>query len=202
MNPTTSRIGSWHMTRRGSGSCLRWTTASCVRSSAPSGSSPSRGQARHPRRNAYVPRLTQRLDDEDSDSEFLVQEYRDDGAPSTIPPGDAYLSEEVRAMMHALDTSVPAQVQPAEPSTTPKIYYASRTHSQLTQLLSELKRTPFGRANSGDPAIPDPVRAMSLGSRKQMCIHADVQRIGRTFGTEAMNERCLEMMESGSTCES
>lgn len=45
----------------------------------------------------------------------------------------------------------------------PKIIYASRTHSQLTQAMQELKRTSYSF-----------MRAVVLGSRDQLCIHPDV----------------------------
>lgn len=47
----------------------------------------------------------------------------------------------------------------------PKIIYASRTHSQLTQAMQELKRTSYSF-----------MRAVVLGSREQLCIHPEVMR--------------------------
>ncbi|XP_037938569.1 regulator of telomere elongation helicase 1 homolog [Teleopsis dalmanni] len=47
----------------------------------------------------------------------------------------------------------------------PKIIYASRTHSQLTQAMQELKRTAYSF-----------MRAVVLGSRDQLCIHPEVMR--------------------------
>ncbi|XP_041359589.1 regulator of telomere elongation helicase 1-like [Gigantopelta aegis] len=47
----------------------------------------------------------------------------------------------------------------------PKIIYASRTHSQLSQAVQELKRTTY---NS--------VKACVLGSREQFCIHDQVRK--------------------------
>ncbi|CAN2389924.1 Regulator of telomere elongation helicase 1 [Pristimantis euphronides] len=49
-------------------------------------------------------------------------------------------------------------------SDIPKIIYASRTHSQLTQVISELKQTTYR------PKIS------VLGSREQLCIHPDVKK--------------------------
>jgi regulator of telomere elongation helicase 1 len=46
----------------------------------------------------------------------------------------------------------------------PKIIYASRTHSQLTQAMQELKRTKYHY-----------MKAAVLGSRDQMCINPEVQ---------------------------
>lgn len=43
------------------------------------------------------------------------------------------------------------------------IVYASRTHSQLTQVMKELKRTSYSH-----------VKATVLGSRDQLCLHPDL----------------------------
>lgn len=47
----------------------------------------------------------------------------------------------------------------------PKIIYSSRTHSQLTQAMQELKRSSYRH-----------VKASVLGSRDQMCIHPEVSK--------------------------
>ncbi|XP_023560106.1 regulator of telomere elongation helicase 1 isoform X3 [Octodon degus] len=46
----------------------------------------------------------------------------------------------------------------------PKIIYASRTHSQLTQVISELRNTAYRP------------RVCVLGSREQLCIHPEVKK--------------------------
>lgn len=46
----------------------------------------------------------------------------------------------------------------------PKIIYASRTHSQLTQVISELRNTSYRP------------KVCVLGSREQLCIHPEVKR--------------------------
>lgn len=47
----------------------------------------------------------------------------------------------------------------------PKVIYASRTHSQLTQAMQELKRSSYNF-----------MKAIILGSRDQLCIHPDVSK--------------------------
>lgn len=47
----------------------------------------------------------------------------------------------------------------------PTIIYASRTHSQLTQVMQELKRTAYNH-----------MKATIIGSREQMCIHPEVMK--------------------------
>uniref|UniRef100_A0A3Q4BVD7 Regulator of telomere elongation helicase 1 n=1 Tax=Mola mola TaxID=94237 RepID=A0A3Q4BVD7_MOLML len=53
---------------------------------------------------------------------------------------------------------------PAYYTDVPKIIYASRTHSQLTQVISELKNTSYRP------------KVCVLGSREQMCINQEVMR--------------------------
>lgn len=47
----------------------------------------------------------------------------------------------------------------------PKIIYASRTHSQLSQAMQELKRSSYKHVN-----------VAVLGSRDQLCIHPEVSK--------------------------
>lgn len=47
----------------------------------------------------------------------------------------------------------------------PKIIYSSRTHSQLSQAMQELKRTTYKH-----------VKVSVLGSRDQLCIHPEVSK--------------------------
>lgn len=49
----------------------------------------------------------------------------------------------------------------------PKIIYSSRTHSQLSQAISELKRTSYSY-----------LRVAIMGSRDQMCVHPEVSKEG------------------------
>lgn len=135
---------------------------------------------------------------------------------SSTDEEDSNLSPAVRALMAELDATRKAnnphgpQVEEEEPETTPKIFYASRTHSQLSQFVSELRKTVFGRdvqvrrlhsaTNTTEDRVDgqtETVRVVSLGSRKQMCINESVQKLGKRAGAEAMNERCLELAKGG-----
>jgi hypothetical protein len=62
-----------------------------------------------------------------------------------------------------------------------KIFLTSRTHSQLSQLLSELHKTPFAAH----------IRTVTLGSRKNLCINDDV----RKGGDLGLDERCLDLQQ-------
>ncbi|EDV45452.1 ATP-dependent DNA helicase DDX11 [Drosophila erecta] len=61
-----------------------------------------------------------------------------------------------------------------------QIFFCSRTHSQLAQIVAELRKTPHGQS----------VRCVSLGSRQQLCGNPQVRRLKHVG---LMNERCLDM---------
>ncbi|CAL1712032.1 unnamed protein product [Somion occarium] len=112
---------------------------------------------------------------------------------------DDNLSPEVRAMMKQLERPSKVDAEP-EPTCT-KIYYASRTHSQLSQVLHELEKLqinlsgtsvlslhpeasksppdsakrPISLVDEDDEVTTPEVRAVSLGSRKQLCINENLK---------------------------
>lgn len=147
--------------------------------------------------------------DQDSDDDLLIDEdegvrgkralqmatYSKSALSEKATELDSNLSPAVRALMQQYEQAHShGQENEEEPETLPRVIYVSRTHSQLSQFVAELKKTSFGRIDVID-AEALPIRTISLGSRKQMCINEEVQRIGRTRGSEAMNERCLELMK-------
>ncbi|KAL9939403.1 hypothetical protein V8E36_001220 [Tilletia maclaganii] len=159
---------------------------------------------------------------------FRVLPYTDRLASETTSAGEdadsLNLTPAVRALIAELAASRPRATrkpgqddEDEEPESTPKIFFASRTHSQLSQFVQELRKTAFSRdvsqgsdkkgmqlnwtnlhaGKSAQPTQHHPVRTVPLGSRKQLCIHPAVQKLGTRRGGEAMNEKCLEMMKGG-----
>lgn len=148
-------------------------------------------------------------DDKDSDDDLLIDEkegaksartlqmatYSKTALSETSVEIDSSLSPAVRALMQQYEqASSRGREDEDEPETLPRVIYASRTHSQLSQFVAELKKTSFGQVDIIH-AETLPIRTIPLGSRKQMCINEDVQRIGRNKGSEAMNERCIELIK-------
>ena len=68
-----------------------------------------------------------------------------------------------------------------------KILYCSRTHSQITQFINELKRTEFA----------DKVKIVSLGSRKTLCINETLKNKSG-MSTMKLNDMCLDLQKSKS----
>lgn len=129
-------------------------------------------------------------------------------------PDFAYYS--LRSRSYGRLQQGPASQDSEKEPTCTKIYYASRTHSQLSQVLHELhklklklnialphakslpdSRPPGKRPSSavddedkvyGDEEGSGP-RAVSLGSRKQLCIH---ERLREKAGD--LDEACRQML--------
>ncbi|NXX34826.1 DDX11 helicase, partial [Nicator chloris] len=64
-----------------------------------------------------------------------------------------------------------------------KIYYCSRTHSQLCQFVREVQKSPFGKDT----------RLVTLGSRQNLCVNEEVRRLG---ALQLINDRCMEMQKN------
>ncbi|XP_071846175.1 ATP-dependent DNA helicase DDX11-like [Apostichopus japonicus] len=64
-----------------------------------------------------------------------------------------------------------------------KVYYCSRTHSQLSQFVHEVRKSPFG----GE------VRLTNLGSRQTLCINPTVRKLK---SLTLINDRCLDMQRN------
>ncbi|XP_058046175.1 ATP-dependent DNA helicase DDX11 [Ahaetulla prasina] len=64
-----------------------------------------------------------------------------------------------------------------------KIYYCSRTHSQLAQFIHEVQKSPFSKET----------RLVSLGSRQNLCVNEEVRSLGLV---QLINDRCMEMQKN------
>ena len=73
-----------------------------------------------------------------------------------------------------------------------KIYYCSRTHSQLSQVMSELKKTEFFK-NASTLQL-----ASSVASRAQLCINREIRQ--KHSSNTAIAHACQELLESESSC--
>ncbi|OQR99946.1 hypothetical protein ACHHYP_03880 [Achlya hypogyna] len=94
---------------------------------------------------------------------------------SLLPYADPTPATEPAATATPEVTKVPARER------TPTIYFCSRTHSQLTQVIQELRRCPHGNQ----------VKMVVLGSKKHYCVHNKV----RNLDAGKINDECSSLQE-------
>lgn len=66
---------------------------------------------------------------------------------------------------------------------TLKIFYCSRTHSQLAQFVREIQKSPYGKD----------ARVITLGSRQNLCINETVKKLSNV---SLINEKCTDMQKN------
>ncbi|KAJ9637919.1 ATP-dependent DNA helicase chl1 [Knufia peltigerae] len=136
------------------------------------------------------------------DDDFLVEDYESDSertaASTTSKEG---FSSSTQALLDKLRPSVKATDVEEPGSDRLKVIFCSRTHSQLTQFVNELRRVkpPPSMDLMIDDAkqnskLEEIVKHLALGSRKNLCINPKVLQLS---STAAINERCLDLQKPG-----
>ncbi|KAF2457677.1 helicase C-terminal domain-containing protein [Lineolata rhizophorae] len=135
---------------------------------------------------------------------FILDDYESDDDASKIKKrqktDDSGLSAETRALMKRLGLTVgdnSRKEDDVEVVDELKIFYCSRTHSQLSQFASELRRVKVPPAITEEEiesqgSLEEAIKHLTLGSRKNLCINPGVQKLGNAT---AINERCLELQQ-------
>ncbi|KAL8098973.1 hypothetical protein AgCh_031615 [Apium graveolens] len=114
------------------------------------------------------------------DEEFLVEEYEsgeEEIGMSKRKAGDVMISSS------SDEEGDEDQIDDEEDKAGIKIYFCSRTHSQLSQFVKELRKTVFSST----------LKVVNLGSRKNLCINEEVLKLGNPG---QINERCLELQKN------
>ncbi|XP_046853376.1 ATP-dependent DNA helicase DDX11-like [Xenia sp. Carnegie-2017] len=101
---------------------------------------------------------------DDDDEDILLQEYLSDNNKE----GDANCCS--------------SEEEEFEDAHVTKIYYCSRTHSQLDQFVNEVKKSGFGSS----------IRVVSLGSRLNLCVNQEVKKLRNIT---RVNDKCLDLQK-------
>lgn len=153
------------------------------------------------------------------ESQFELEDYESDGEDgkklSTVGTGNVEgLSASTLALLERFQGQFSTQKKPGEGDDDDeiKIFYCSRTHSQLTQFAHELRRVTLPpslpdeilkanepeRSTGEDATLEERVKHLCLGSRKNLCINPKVSALGNAT---AINERCLDLQQPGVSAE-
>ncbi|KAI4260915.1 MAG: hypothetical protein LQ352_000070 [Teloschistes flavicans] len=143
----------------------------------------------------------------EDEGQFLLDDYESDDErkeqPSTRLEGHDGLSAATLQLMQKLgepSAFLREDPDPEDPD-EPKVFFCSRTHSQLTQFVNELRRVKLPRAFWQDnervlSRVEDQqghvVKHLPLGARKSLCINSKVASAG---SAAAINESCLDLQQ-------
>ncbi|XP_043701024.1 ATP-dependent DNA helicase DDX11 isoform X2 [Telopea speciosissima] len=129
-----------------------------------------------------MPQKTRDTVELNEEEEFLMEEYesedegKNDGNPKRKANNVSFSSSS--------DGDEEDGLRDEEEEEDLKVYFCSRTHSQLSQFIEELRRTTFSSE----------LKVICLGSRKNFCINEEVLKLGNSA---RISERCLELQKHG-----
>ncbi|KAI1385162.1 DNA repair helicase [Hypoxylon trugodes] len=135
----------------------------------------------------------------DDDDEWLLDGGEDEDSSQSNDNSSGF-SKETRSLMEKLGLGTLGKKEEEEDidDGEVKIYFTSRTHSQLTQFISELRRPTFPTSlpdslRSDDPETEtEGIKHLPLSSRQRLCINTSVSRLG---SLPAINDRCAELQQ-------
>ncbi|KAH9864702.1 hypothetical protein J1614_010638 [Plenodomus biglobosus] len=143
------------------------------------------------------------------EAQFALDDYESDHDARKQANDEAFnesgFSAETQALMAKLGfAAATVKDDDEEAPDETKIFFCSRTHSQLTQFSSELGKVKMPSAlapedemgNKSDESLVEDVKHLTLGSRKNLCINAKVKALGNAT---AINERCVELQQKNSS---
>ncbi|KAK3690454.1 helicase C-terminal domain-containing protein [Podospora appendiculata] len=146
----------------------------------------------------------------DEEAEFLIHDWDEAGGVGDEDDPLSQLSRETRDLLEKVGLGFakkPGLDEEGVVEDEIKIYYTSRTHSQLTQFIAELRRPAFPPSIPSALVSPDQtgkgddkpdteiVKQIPLSSRQKLCINPSVSRLG---SLSAINDRCTELQQSKS----
>ncbi|KIX92272.1 uncharacterized protein Z520_12018 [Fonsecaea multimorphosa CBS 102226] len=160
----------------------------------------SRRQKRYDVKASKKPRTKVANNDDKAtdEDEFILEDYNSEGEETNAANHSSVsLSSSTQALLDKLQG--PTRTDVEEEKDRLKIIFCSRTHSQLTQFVNELRRVkpPSSiRSEAADitrkSSLEEGVKHLALGSRKNLCINPKVARLS---STTAINEQCLELQK-------
>ncbi len=115
--------------------------------------------------------------DENEDSVFMLDDY----------DSDNYDNREEDGEDDEKDNSVGQADEVWDDLRVKQVLYASRTHSQTSQFVNEIKKTAFAAG----------VRCVTLGSRKNLCVNPSVVRKGKSDAS--ISDACLDLQQQRSS---
>lgn len=138
-------------------------------------------------------RIKRQKAEQEQDESFVPADYYSDSELDSKYENDKLTSE-----INELLSRVEGPKETIEPvnNCPVKIFFSSRTHSQLSQFSHQLNMTEFETSLDN---IPERIKFSPLASRKQLCIHPKISRLSNV---SSINDACIDLQQnSKNNCE-
>jgi chromosome transmission fidelity protein 1 len=150
-----------------------------------------------------------KYEESDQDEEFVLDDYESDNdtTPGKSGLADLGLSAKAQNLLKSLGIGEKLSKKDDEDGPVlegPRIFYCSRTHSQLSQFANELRRVKLSPVvekdrlqsslESVEENMSEELKHLTLGSRKNLCINPHVNKLK---SNTAINEKCMDLQKSG-----
>ncbi|KAL4805264.1 helicase C-terminal domain-containing protein [Aspergillus unguis] len=158
--------------------------------------------------NPEGPRKRQKINSSSNDDvnecdQFALDDYDSEDEPNSSSTKSAAangLSSSTLELLERLKGHGSNVDPEADDGNEIKIFYCSRTHSQLSQFAGELRRVTIPSSVpevlreglTEEEELSERIKHLPLGSRKNLCINPRVAALGNPT---AINERCLEIQQ-------
>ncbi|EME42213.1 hypothetical protein DOTSEDRAFT_81172 [Dothistroma septosporum NZE10] len=135
------------------------------------------------------------------EEQFVLDDYESDREGSSIEQPQ-YSAETTRMMQKMGMLPRPETRQNLDDDIDElKVFFCSRTHSQLSQFVGELRRVrmppalPSEKTDGRDDSeqSTEQLKHLTFGSRKNLCINSKVNQLSSQV---AINERCIELQQA------
>ena len=131
------------------------------------------------------------------EEQFVLDDYESDDEKQRTHSnqGEYYLDTERLMQKLGMLRKDPQRHAFEEDEDELKIFFCSRTHSQLSQFVGELQRVKLPPAlppENEDTEAAEELKHLTLGSRKNLCINSKVLKLENQ---KAINERCIDLQQ-------
>ena len=127
-----------------------------------------------------------------SEESYLPMDYYSDSEVGKIEDQNLAITKEINRLLKKVENKEEVSYINECPI---KIFFSSRTHSQLNQFSSQLRLTNF-QASFED--LEERTKYIPLGSRKQLCINEKVRSKGND---QSVNDACLDLQRETNGCQ-
>ncbi|KAH3665564.1 hypothetical protein OGAPHI_003751 [Ogataea philodendri] len=119
------------------------------------------------------------------DEDLVPEDYYED---ESLEDRNTKINNEIKQLMAKVEGKTGSHDKASQLNhISSKVYFSSRTHSQLSQFAQQLRLTHFPSSLEG---VDEKTKYLALGSRRQLCIN---EKVSSLKDVQQINEACLDL---------